>query len=64
MEVHSLHRAQKCPPRLHPDHRQEPLLQILHHRPRGQGLCDARRGFQLTHPELSVHPFHCHYGRL
>ena len=64
LAVHALHWAQERRPRLNPDHRKEPLLQILHHRPRGQGLCHQRRGFQLAHPELSVHPLHCHHGRL
>ena len=45
MALLPLHRAQERCPRLLPDHRQEPLLSLLHHRPRGQGLCHPGRGF-------------------
>ena len=42
-----LYRAQERRPCLHPDHRQEPLLSLLHHRTRGQRLFHSRGNIQL-----------------
>ena len=59
-----LHRAQERCPRVLPDHRQEPLLSLLLHRPCGQGLCHTRGGFQLAPTQLPLHPLHGHHGSL